>query len=527
MATLIPKYDQGSTGAVNRPINEKLAETVSVLDFIPSGTNTSSTDCTAYIQAAINSIKATGGTVFFPIGEYVVATSLDLSNVNADKSGISLIGQSAPTGSVNGSVIKFTSASGTRLVDARSALGLTFEKIDFWQSNASYANTVFDFSHSTSGLDSVLVTFRDCAFVTTSLATTIDFTDSIISVFENLHFKGGKYSIYANGSYFNAITLTGCSFNDLENAPIYLDGLTFGNSIVIQQCTFEQLADDSAAGFHSTQEMNGFIYTGNYHGDSNSNGTWFECAGNCNGTLIAGNTFSSGNTGVKIAGNAQGTSVKNNTFSTMSVGIDISTSTGAYGDYDSNFWYIVTTPISGKPKIGTYQEGTGQAIKYAGSHIFDNTVANGVGDTISGTLWAVVNTGSSTNLTVKGTGSGNLIQGRDASNQVFVTGISGNTYNANGVFGTISDERLKDSISDATPKLDDLLNVRVRNYVLKQDGTKTKQIGVVAQELENVFPGLIDTNEDGYKAVKYSVFVPILIKAVQELSAKVIALEAK
>ena len=33
MTTLIPKYDQGATGAVNRPINLKLAEQVSVLDF--------------------------------------------------------------------------------------------------------------------------------------------------------------------------------------------------------------------------------------------------------------------------------------------------------------------------------------------------------------------------------------------------------------------------------------------------------------------------------------------------------------
>ena len=33
MTTLIPKYDEGSAGAVNRPINLKLAEFVSVLDF--------------------------------------------------------------------------------------------------------------------------------------------------------------------------------------------------------------------------------------------------------------------------------------------------------------------------------------------------------------------------------------------------------------------------------------------------------------------------------------------------------------
>ena len=37
MATLIPKYDQGATGAVNRAINLKLAESVSVADFGATG----------------------------------------------------------------------------------------------------------------------------------------------------------------------------------------------------------------------------------------------------------------------------------------------------------------------------------------------------------------------------------------------------------------------------------------------------------------------------------------------------------
>ena len=53
MATLIPKYDQGDTGAVNRPINLKLAETVSVEDFGAVGNGI--TDDSAAIQAAISS----------------------------------------------------------------------------------------------------------------------------------------------------------------------------------------------------------------------------------------------------------------------------------------------------------------------------------------------------------------------------------------------------------------------------------------------------------------------------------------
>jgi len=124
---------------------------------------------------------------------------------------------------------------------------------------------------------------------------------------------------------------------------------------------------------------------------------------------------------------------------------------------------------------------------------------------------------------------------------------NGNVYNTNNSYGSLSDIKLKENIIDATPKLDDLLKVKIRNYNLK--GQETKQIGVIAQELEEVFPSMVEesedfeeldvTNEDGTitkerqlvgtttKSVKYSIFVPILIKAIQELEARVKELEAK
>ena len=112
---------------------------------------------------------------------------------------------------------------------------------------------------------------------------------------------------------------------------------------------------------------------------------------------------------------------------------------------------------------------------------------------------------------------------------------SGNVVNANNSYGSISDIKLKENIVDATPKLEDLCKVKVRQYNLKSDPNH-KQIGVVAQELEEVFAGLVETITDKdidgndlgttTKQVKYSVFVPMLIKAIQELSAQVTSLQA-
>jgi hypothetical protein len=112
---------------------------------------------------------------------------------------------------------------------------------------------------------------------------------------------------------------------------------------------------------------------------------------------------------------------------------------------------------------------------------------------------------------------------------------SGNVTNTNGSYGTISDIKNKENIVDATSKLDKVNQLKVRNYNFI--GDDLKQIGFVAQEFEQVFPSMVeehkDTDKDGNdlgtttKSIKTSVLVPILVKAVQELTAKVEALEAQ
>ena len=104
----------------------------------------------------------------------------------------------------------------------------------------------------------------------------------------------------------------------------------------------------------------------------------------------------------------------------------------------------------------------------------------------------------------------------DTNTLVFYVNTTGNVLNVNNSYGSASDVSIKENITDASSKLNDLLNVRVRNYNLKADPNKLKQLGVIAQELETVFPGIVETDTEGLKSVKYSIFVPMLIKAIQE-----------
>ena len=128
----------------------------------------------------------------------------------------------------------------------------------------------------------------------------------------------------------------------------------------------------------------------------------------------------------------------------------------------------------------------------------------------------------------------------DGATNVFNVDFNGDVEYV-GSINDISDKKLKENIVDATPKLEELLKVKIRNFnfkegVLAGDEADKKRIGVVAQELEAIWPSMIidrpDYAEDGdtltgtvTKRVRQDVFTPIIIKAIQELSAKVTALE--
>jgi len=116
---------------------------------------------------------------------------------------------------------------------------------------------------------------------------------------------------------------------------------------------------------------------------------------------------------------------------------------------------------------------------------------------------------------------------------------NGNVQNTNNSYGQISDVKLKENIVDANSQWNDIKAVQVRNFNFKEEtGNPTHtQIGVVAQELETVSPGLVyeipDRDAEGKdlgtvtKAVNYSVLYMKAVKALQEAIAKIETLETK
>jgi hypothetical protein len=84
----------------------------------------------------------------------------------------------------------------------------------------------------------------------------------------------------------------------------------------------------------------------------------------------------------------------------------------------------------------------------------------------------------------------------DSSANRFLVLGNGNVQNVNNSYGAISDLKLKNIVGPSKSYWDRYRRVQWLYYTLKADPTNTKLLGVVAQELEQIFPGLVEETSD-------------------------------
>jgi len=99
------------------------------------------------------------------------------------------------------------------------------------------------------------------------------------------------------------------------------------------------------------------------------------------------------------------------------------------------------------------------------------------------------------------------------------------------LFNTTSDRRLKDNIVSAPSASDDIDAIQIVSYEWKAAPDEQVKYGVIAQDLHAVAPQAVLQGDDGDEiektwGVDYSKLVPMLIKEIQSLRARVAALEA-
>jgi hypothetical protein len=117
----------------------------------------------------------------------------------------------------------------------------------------------------------------------------------------------------------------------------------------------------------------------------------------------------------------------------------------------------------------------------------------------------------------------------------FYVNNAGTVFATNTTISAISDARLKENVQDIDVGLSAILALKPRKFDWKAG--KGKDIkgdrGFIAQEFEQVFPQLVDEwkdpapeGESPYKSVRQDL-IPVLVKAIQELTARVQTLEAR
>lgn len=117
----------------------------------------------------------------------------------------------------------------------------------------------------------------------------------------------------------------------------------------------------------------------------------------------------------------------------------------------------------------------------------------------------------------------------------FAVRSDGVIYAQNTTVQSISDRRVKENITLSMEGLDVISGLRPVRFDFKSGfgNNRKNQLGFIAQEVETVFSDAVETSDektpdgDYYKTVGPGAFIPVIVKAIQELAAKVAALEAK
>jgi hypothetical protein len=182
----------------------------------------------------------------------------------------------------------------------------------------------------------------------------------------------------------------------------------------------------------------------------------------------------------------------------------------------SNTNYQLYVDGGSSPAFAAYSTSPNNQFKLAGTApglTINNTITS---PTIGGALGAC----TSANDFITGTAAGDMILiNQFTGNKLYITNYSGGVYLTQGAtsWTANSDIRIKNINSHITNAVEKLSTLQTINFCYKDDISKKENLGLIAQEVEMVFPELIETNNDGILGVRYTELIPVLIEAIKEL----------
>ncbi|MFZ5438347.1 MAG: beta strand repeat-containing protein, partial [Patescibacteria group bacterium] len=387
-------------------------------------------------------------------------------------------------------------------------------------------------------------------------AADVDADDNEYSIFINrTGLSGGLMKLQADGSDKFIIERDGTvavgGLSSTEQALDVNGNIQLGQSDATRYIYFDNgTANNAGIRYNSTTDSLQFSHDGSTWADFGSgSGLWtasgsdiYYTTGNVGiGTTnpqakldIAGASSTISNSAGDITINAasgnvsfSGDSLTNllNAAFSGNVGIGTSTPTAKLqitgGDalISGNVGIGTTTPAQKLSVIGTILASTPEASN-----------ALSLRNSTNGGYWDIYLAGDGTtannfylNNTNLGAGlSGNTLAIRSNGNVGINDATPSYKLDVNGTirgFGITdsSDVRFKKEITSINPVLDRVLQLRGVNYYWLDEAHGTElQTGFIAQELEQYFPELVSTDNDGYKSVAYNKMTAILVEAIKE-----------
>jgi len=314
---------------------------------------------------------------------------------------------------------------------------------------------------------------------------------------------------------FTIIALTVLFSMNAQSEPWYLG--TVGGAVRSYSAT--------ASGYYSTAMGRNTTASGYYStamGDATTASGYFS-------TAMGANTTASGEGSIAMGSK----STASGYFSTA-----MGSKSTASGYFSTAMGTITTASGAYSTAMGTNTEASGTASTAMGR----STTASGDGSTAMGNLTEASDYGSlvigqynssgssvTSNATsfdtantafVIGNGTGTGVDASDAFKVMFNGDATvGNDLTVEGDVVTNSDMRLKANILSLGSTLYKLLQIDGKTYTMKRDATKKQKIGLLAQDIEKVFPELVVENK-GIKWVNYQGLVPVLINALKEQDGK-------
>lgn len=212
-------------------------------------------------------------------------------------------------------------------------------------------------------------------------------------------------------------------------------------------------------------------------------GTGASCS--ANGTIVIGD---SSKTVIINAQKIQFTTSNGMVFNNTSGEVNIS----------SDAITLNSNQITATGDIAAYYIETEAGADFGGNTYVDQLIANGdVGDAYGNSLRSIIWTAESAKDTAEA---------------------------AWAIAQRFSDKRLKDIIGENLDAMDKINQLKVYNFTFKDDEDKTPRVGVMAQDLQKVFPNAVVKGEDGYLRIRHEDMFYSMINALKELDAKIKAI---